>query len=155
MAVLLVRHAKAGDRSSWTGPDEERPLSGKGRRQAGALIDALGDWKPKRVLSSRYARCVETVDPIAKKLGLRVERIDSLVEGAAIRDTLRLIDEVLADGDAVLCSHGDVIPAVIDALIERDGLELPDEYGWAKGSTWILEGSPGHVTAARYIAPPR
>ena len=65
MAVLVVRHAKAGDRSSWPGADRDRPLSGKGRRQAEALVDTLSDWKPVRILSSPFARCVQTVEPLA------------------------------------------------------------------------------------------
>ena len=34
MTILLVRHARAGSRKDWDGPDEKRPLSKKGRRQA-------------------------------------------------------------------------------------------------------------------------
>ena len=36
MIVLLVRHARAGDRSEWEGDDRLRPLDKKGRRQAKA-----------------------------------------------------------------------------------------------------------------------
>ena len=40
-SVVLVRHAKAGARESWDGPDELRPLDAKGRKQAAALRDEL------------------------------------------------------------------------------------------------------------------
>jgi 8-oxo-dGTP diphosphatase len=35
--LYLVRHAKAGRRSAYTGDDRMRPLSGPGRRQAKAI----------------------------------------------------------------------------------------------------------------------
>ncbi|MFN2582854.1 MAG: hypothetical protein ABR498_08965 [Candidatus Dormibacteria bacterium] len=38
----LIRHADAGDREQWSGPDELRPLSDKGRRQARDLVALLG-----------------------------------------------------------------------------------------------------------------
>src|SRR5918999_450072 len=41
MTTYLVRHAKAGDRSQWDGPDDLRPLSKVGRRQAVGLADEL------------------------------------------------------------------------------------------------------------------
>ena len=39
MSLLVVRHARAGSRRHWDGPDETRPLSGRGRRQAKALVN--------------------------------------------------------------------------------------------------------------------
>jgi broad specificity phosphatase PhoE len=155
MALLLVRHAKAGDRGSWHGRDRDRPLSGKGRRQAEGLVDLLGDWKPSRIVSSPFVRCVETVAPLADTVGVPIETSDVLAEGARTRDVLRFIDESLGtDGDVVLCTHGDVVPMALETLVERDGLDLPADYAYAKGSTWVLEGEPGRVTSARYLPPP-
>lgn len=37
MRVLLVRHARAGDRGEWVGDDAHRPLDAKGRKQAKRL----------------------------------------------------------------------------------------------------------------------
>src|SRR3954454_13818704 len=36
-SLLLVRHAAAGDRADWDGPDDLRPLDTRGRRQAERL----------------------------------------------------------------------------------------------------------------------
>ena len=43
-ALLVVRHAHAGDREKWEGPDERRPLTKKGRRQAAGLVDLLAGF---------------------------------------------------------------------------------------------------------------
>jgi phosphohistidine phosphatase SixA len=39
--VYLIRHACAGDKRHWTGPDVERPLDAAGIAQAEALADEL------------------------------------------------------------------------------------------------------------------
>ena len=78
MTVYLVRHARAGRRSAWKGDDRLRPLSKVGRRQAAALVDLLvevsGDREIEEILSSPYVRCRQSVDPLAKRLGLKVAR---------------------------------------------------------------------------------
>jgi hypothetical protein len=52
-----------------------------------------------------------------------------------------------------MCSHGDVIPAVVLALAEH-GVELHDPPVWKKGSTWVLERDGGLFTAARSLGLP-
>ncbi len=59
----------------------------------------------------------------------------------------------MPDG-AVLCSHGDVIGEVIDALVRR-GCELTSPPDWRKGSTWVLRrDDDGTFTSARCWPPP-
>jgi 8-oxo-dGTP diphosphatase len=152
MHVYLVRHGKAGSRHDWDGPDELRPLSKKGRRQADALVARLFDRPIARVLSSPFVRCVETVEPLADKLGLVVERADALAEGTSRHKVLELARSLEKPG-AVLCTHGDVIPLLLEALIEEDGLVLPQDYPYAKGSTWDLTEKDGRFAKATYIAP--
>ena len=143
--ILLVRHAKAGSRHRWDGPDRERPLSKPGFQQAEELADLLLPYGPTRVLSSPYVRCVQTVEPVARKAGVEVEVAPELAEGRSLRSLMNLIDEV--DGEvAVLCSHGDMIPAALDAL----GVQWRDRC--SKGSTWVL--SPTAVSDAHYLPPP-
>jgi len=43
--VILIRHASAGDRESWSGDDRLRPLDEKGWRQAEGLASALADYE--------------------------------------------------------------------------------------------------------------
>jgi hypothetical protein len=81
VSVLLVRHAKAGDREKWDAPDDLRPLTAKGEAQAEALVDLLAGYDIDRVLSSPYLRCTQTVAPLASARGLAVEPCDDLAEG--------------------------------------------------------------------------
>jgi len=57
--AYVVRHAKAGDRSDWSGDDRLRPLTKSGQRQAEALADMLEGEPIDRVLSSGYLRCMK------------------------------------------------------------------------------------------------
>ena len=66
--VFLVRHARAGDRERWTGDDRLRPLDGKGRRQADAMVAPLAGYPITRLVSSPYLRCVQTLEPLSARL---------------------------------------------------------------------------------------
>jgi len=149
--VFVVRHAKAGSRGAWDGPDPARPLSKAGRRQAAGLVGQLGDREITRIVSSPYVRCTETVEPLAHRLHLAVEPSPSLEEGASLPEALRLVEKV-ADEPTVLCTHGDVIEELLDHL-RRTGVFI-DDGRMEKGATWILDTEAGEVTAARYLPPP-
>jgi 8-oxo-dGTP diphosphatase len=152
MTIYVVRHAKAGQRDSWDGEDELRPLSGKGRKQSAALSERFLSLHPTRLVSSPYVRCRETLEPIALLLDMTVEIDGRLAEGGTFEDSLALLDE-MPDG-AVLCSHGDIIPDLINALVRR-GLRVHDEPDWRKASVWALErDTHGAVTDAHVWPPP-
>ncbi len=55
-------------------------LNERGRAQAQALAQALGQVPIKAVYSSPLERAVETAEPIARKLGLPVRRVPGLLE---------------------------------------------------------------------------
>jgi 8-oxo-dGTP diphosphatase len=152
MSIYLVRHAKAGDRAQWRDADWLRPLSRAGSAQARELITVLQGARFERVLSSRYVRCMETVVPVAGARGLAVEVDGALIEGADIDTTLMLVRKHLATG-ALLCSHGDVIPAVLSSLA-AGGIDLGPDPRCPKGCTWVLDGVGSEVTTARYLPPP-
>ena len=148
--VYVVRHAKAGSRRNWAGPDQERPLSTRGRRQADLLAKSLGDRGVERVISSGYLRCVETVTPLAARLGLTVEQDQALAEGADDEDALALIDSLACP--TVLCTHGDVLGGLLHHA-HRHGVSLDDDR-IEKASTWVLELVEGAIVAASYELPP-
>lgn len=152
MALYLVRHAKAGERRGWTEDDQLRPLSTAGWKQARSLADRLEAEHPTTLVSSPYVRCVQTLEPLAERLGVKVAVDERITEGAAFERSLELLDEL--DDGSVLCSHGDVIPALLDALIRR-GLEVRSSPDWRKASTWVIRRKKsGRYTTARVWPPP-
>jgi phosphohistidine phosphatase SixA len=153
MTIYLVRHAKAGERDAWIGDDELRPLSGRGHLQARELVDVLADAHFERVVSSPYVRCMETVVPVAAARRLAVEPSDALAEGTTLEEALALVQKVAGAG-AVLCTHGDIVPMLLDYYARR-GVDLGPAPQWPKGCTWVLEtDTTGEVTSAEYFAPP-
>lgn len=161
-SVVLVRHAKAGHRESFEGNDERRPLDGKGRKQAQALQKLLQPFAPIRIVSAPVTRCRQTVQPLAKALGLSVEREPLLGEEiyrddpAAARRRLAELAE-LADGlgSVVACSQGGVIPGVVKSLASRSEITVPD-VGTPKAAYWVLSFDGNRlVQADSYPAPSR
>ena len=139
--VLLVRHGRAGDRDEWTGDDRLRPLDKRGRRQADAMVAPLAGYALSRLVSSPYVRCVQTLEPLSARLGLPVEHDPAIAEGVPVQKARGLIDR-LGPGPVVLCTHGDVVEALV-------GEGEPKK----KGSTWLLARRNGAIELVRYWPP--
>jgi 8-oxo-dGTP diphosphatase len=149
MTIHLVRHASAGSRGSHA-DDSARPLDERGRAQALAIADLLAASPIDVVYSSPALRCIETVEPLATGLGLDVAHHPSLSEGSSAHDALALIETSLgARENAVFCSHGDLIPDVLQLLVNR-GLDLGSARGFAKGSVWTVHTAGAALTTATY-----
>lgn len=149
--LYFVRHAKAGSRHEFKGDDRLRPLSQNGKRQARALSDRLVAAEVTTLLSSPYLRCIQTLRPTAKIIGVSVEIDERLAEGRSFVDVLDLM-ALLPDGTA-LCSHGDVIPDTIAAL-ERRGCEFTSPPDWRKASVWVLDRDAGGEIVSASVWPP-
>jgi phosphohistidine phosphatase len=95
LELYLLRHADAGDPGAWTRPDEERPLSPKGHRQAermGRHLASLG-LIPDAIVSSPKVRAAQTAAAVSKAVGRPV------VEDARLGGMLELddVEAVLRD----------------------------------------------------------
>jgi 8-oxo-dGTP diphosphatase len=53
----------------------------------------------------------------------------------------------------VICSHGDVIPALINRMMWA-GLGLSSRFYCSKGSIWEVPVEDGKFTTGHYIPPP-
>jgi 8-oxo-dGTP diphosphatase len=153
VSIFVVRHGKAGTRREWDGDDTTRPLSKAGRRQAAELAARLAGESISGLWSSPYARCMQTLEPLGRALDLDVIAEPRLAEGTDSGAALALLDD-LPDG-AVLCSHGDVIPELMQGLVRR-GTRVLTEPDWRKGAMWVLDAprADGSVATARVEPPP-
>ena len=68
MVIYLVRHAHA----EWS-PEENRPLSARGRRDAIIVADILDPYQIQGVISSPYRRAFQTVEPLARRKNLWID----------------------------------------------------------------------------------
>jgi len=151
-AIHLVRHASAGSRGSGTA-DMERELDEEGRAQALRLVDALAPSGPERLLTSPALRCRQTLEPLGSKLGIDIETVPELAEGLRPGPVVAMINRLVAAGSsAVVASHGDVIPAVLD-ILAATGVPMAGDK-CQKGSIWHLRVDKGRIVEGRYLGRP-
>ncbi|MCM0677723.1 NUDIX hydrolase [Micromonospora phytophila] len=149
--VVLVRHAHAGKRATWSGPDTGRPLDAEGWAQAHALAPLVALVRPVRLLSASARRCVQTLDPAAKLLDLPIEVTGDLDEPAPGQQpderALALaacVTELAGAGEpVVVCSQGKVMPGALERLAGR-----ADDFTTPKGGGWLLAFTGDRLLAA-------
>ena len=123
-AFLVVRHAKAMLRKHWSGRDQGRPITSRGRKQSQALIPLLQAYGVSSLASSTSARCMQTFGPYAKAAGLEVrgwstfsEEIAEGQEPAVHKLMERLVVDAAESGvPTAVCGHRPVLPTMLDAL---------------------------------------
>ncbi len=148
MQLYMVRHAHAGQRSH-DGRDIYRPLSPDGQERATELIEVFDGLSIDRLMSSPATRCAQTLAPLGSARGMKVEECQDLWEGSSIADALSAME--IDDAESVVaCSHGDIIPALIDTLGAR-GVPITGR-GCELGSIWILHFEDGQWQNARYVS---
>jgi 8-oxo-dGTP pyrophosphatase MutT (NUDIX family)/phosphohistidine phosphatase SixA len=120
---VVLRHTKAVERESWDGPDELRPLSERGTRDAQALVAPLAALGLTRVVSSDAVRCVDSVRPFVDATSASLELQPVLSEEGYLAQPLgaeKLVRTLLADAaPTVVCSHRPVLPELIVAAAEQ------------------------------------
>lgn len=152
--LALVRHAKAFPRSQWKDADDQlRPLDQAGEQRSRAIVPLLAAYGVTRVVSSPSVRCADTVRPYAAWLGRPLKLKEALSEEGYEADpapAIRHLQRLLERGrPTALCSHGPVLPALLDELAtlvdptsddSADAAKLLDEAaesGMAKGEVLV------------------
>lgn len=123
LPFVVVRHAKAKPRSTWTKEEGERPLAATGQRQAIAVANVLEAWSPSKVVSSPWKRCVQTVSPYLKRKDMGVKLAGSLTEHAANRKPAKAVKQIIKQLDKqaciAVCTHRPVLPHALEVLASR------------------------------------
>ena len=127
-AIIAVRHGKAVLPESWDGPDTTRPLLHRGLDQAASIAPAIAAFHPAKLISSTASRCQSTLDPLASLTGLPVSLTADISQDAWENNSARvgkIIHRRLEKRvTAVLCSHGPVLPEIIDAIATETGATI-------------------------------
>ena len=125
LELYLLRHAHAGDSTKWEGPDSERPLSQKGRRQAerlGAFLAERG-FAPDAIVTSPKLRAKQTADLVADALGIAVT-VDDRLGGSLDFDDVGAIAERVGGNSVVLVGHDPDFSDLAAALTGTEFLPL-------------------------------
>ncbi|QII06299.1 MSMEG_4193 family putative phosphomutase [Rhodococcoides fascians A25f] len=99
MTVILLRHGRSTSNTAGTlaGRSAGIELDDRGREQAQAVADRLGELPVAEIVRSPLLRCEQTVEPLAARLGMSPVVEDRLVEVDYGRWTGRTIKELLAE----------------------------------------------------------
>ena len=143
LTLDLFVHLDAVDRNAWQGAPDERPLTDVGREQAGAMARTLSASPVDALYSSVALRCRASMEPLAARTGLPVTVLPTFQDTAD--KALAVVEEIRAhypDGRVVICSYGDVIPAVLAVLAQRWHVEPPPRDN-RKGVVFRVEYGTG------------
>lgn len=139
--LVLLRHAKALSRDEWQGDDDDRPLDSLGQMQAKRLLSIYQAFNLEQIHTSDAIRCYDTVEPMAKALGLRLEVSNNLSESAFKKDKEDAFDYardlIKSDKRALLCSHNPILPKVLNKLTKKSDVES-DEEKLYPADAWVI-----------------
>lgn len=153
---VLVRHGVAVKKRRWLGTDEERPLNGRGLRQAQELVGLLCTLGVTRLLSSPTQRCWMTLSPSSEELAVPIAFTEALAVGAPVSVLLALLDSAGVE-NAALCSHGETFSALSRAWTTTwpGSSAPPDLTETPKGGSWLIERYGTAAAEARSLNVPQ
>ena len=103
----FIRHADAGDPETWEGPDEARPLSPKGEKQAdrlGRFLAGVG-FKPDAIITSPKIRAAKTAEIVAERLGLPFSFDTRIANDFGLEELERMLREAGDPARVVIVGH--------------------------------------------------
>ncbi len=132
-ALVVVRHASAGDKESWRGADADRPLDADGEARAVTVAALLSAYDVRRAGTADVLRCRQTLDPFGRAADVEVDVLPATTVGAFDGDPARGTAEVAAlldgSGNAAWCGQREVIPDLVTGLTATWGGGRQDP-GW-------------------------
>jgi 8-oxo-dGTP diphosphatase len=118
--LIILRHASATPRADYVGEDGKRPLLPDGKKQAKELIRLLSAYGPKRVFTSPWRRCRDTISPYAKAHRYKIIERGELSEMGNAKGparTAKVAKQLFSDArSSVLCTHRPTLPTITEVL---------------------------------------
>ena len=162
-ALVIMRHASAGDKHDWDGDDLLRPLDREGQAGALVLVPLLACFDPVRIVSSPAVRCTETVAPYAAHVGAPIEVDHALTvpdRAPAARTSpdhpVTDVARLLADGvPTLVCAHRENIPQLLGGACEHLGAKAPSDPSLPKAGFWVLQAGESTLAGLERYELPR
>lgn len=119
--VILVRHAEKA-----SGTIADVPISQAGRCRAEGIARILADSGVKQIYATEFIRAQQTAEPLAKKLGIRLEKVIASKDVNGLAAKLR---SGSARGVALVVDHSNTVPEIINRL--GAGAVPPTACSWS------------------------
>lgn len=141
---ILLRHAKAVTRDAWQGDDDDRPLDSLGQNQAQRLLSIYQVYNIEQIHTSDAVRCYDTVNPMVKGLGIKLEVTGKLSENTYKKDKEKAFDYakelIKEDSRILLCSHNPILPKMLNKLTKKSDVDA-DEDKLSPADGWVIHRS--------------
>ena len=138
---ILLRHAKAITRDEWQGDDDDRPLDALGQNQANRLLGIYQVYNLEQIHTSDAVRCYDTVNPMVKGLGIKLEVTGKLSESTYKKDKEKAFDYakdlIKEDARILLCSHNPILPKMLNKLTKKSDVDA-DEGKLSPADAWVI-----------------
>ena len=129
-SLIVLRHAKATPRSDWTDGEATRPLLPEGEVQAKRLVKLLKSYGPKRLVTSPWRRCLDTVKPYSKSCKRKLVKRSQITEFKSKKNpkqARQLVEDVFKDTkNALVCTHRPALPEVLEAVSQHATGEMAE-----------------------------
>jgi phosphohistidine phosphatase len=98
MKLCFLRHGEA-DWPNWDKPDDDRPLTERGRKEMKRVAKFLEHLKflPDAILTSPLPRASQTAEIVAERLGIELKTETALAHGFNLERLRRLLAKAGAD----------------------------------------------------------
>jgi broad specificity phosphatase PhoE len=180
MILDVIIHMDAVSRQAWSGPPDARPLTELGMRQAEHIAGVLEADGVDGLFTSVATRCRQSLEPLSARASLPIVVVEdfrdtagyrapagwestegapahplggALAAGSASRG-LKRIQEAVDDGRGVLCSYGDIVPALFAYLGGAHDLTVPGRGAFNEKGVVFRISVEGDVVAVTSTAPP-
>ena len=144
MKLLVIRHAIAVPSGTPGVPDDERPLTPKGKRRFRRAARGLARIAPRPdvLLSSPLPRALETAGIAAQAWGRVRPRSEPALAGASVPRILEVLAAEPADATVVVVGHEPTLSALLARLL---GTPHDERLTFRKGGAALvdLDASPG------------
>ena len=157
MQLLIIRHAIAVPRGTPDMPDDERPLTKRGRRRfrsaARGLVCLVG--RPDFLLSSPLPRARQTADIAAREWGKNVEVTDEpALAGGTPEEIAGVLARYPGDSRVAIVGHE---PDLSELLARVLGTSNDERLTFKKGGAALVElpGTPLDGGSLTWYLPPR
>ncbi|MGI9114593.1 MAG: phosphohistidine phosphatase SixA [Chthoniobacterales bacterium] len=113
MTICFLRHADA-DWPDWDKPDDERPLTRRGRKQTERMAKFLGriQFAPNAILTSPLPRAAQTAEIVAKRLCVAAQTEPALAPGFKFEALHKLVEKSPAESVLVVGHEPDFSRAI-------------------------------------------
>jgi len=149
MKICFLRHGEA-DWPDWDKPDDERPLTERGRKEMKRVAKLLDRLKlsADAILTSPLPRASQTAEIVAERLGIELKTDSALVHGFSVARLRRLLGK--AEADCVMVVGHE--PEFSEVIKELTGGEIK----LSKAGVALLEVNRGCTSGKLlWLFPPR